>query len=108
MRKKDIQKAIRVSHDQDMMNQFESSKKLQDIKNSDFSSLQPYFGDKNLQNARTKFKIRTKMLENIPGNFKKKYKNTENGIRCDLCPDEMTQNHCVICEEEPLKESIWI
>ena len=37
------------------------------------------------------------MLENIPGNFKNKYKNTENGLICDLCPDEMTQNHCVIC-----------
>ena len=37
------------------------------------------------------------MLENIPGNFKNKYKNIENGLTCDLCPEEMTQNHCVIC-----------
>ena len=59
--------------------------------------MQPYFNDKNLDSARTKFKIRTKMLEKIPGNFKNRYKNQENGLKCDLCPAEMTQNHCLIC-----------
>ena len=39
------------------------------------------------------------MLEIIPGNFKNKYKNSENGLKCDLCMDEMTQNHCKICPE---------
>ena len=97
MMKKEVQKAIEVSHYEDMMSQFDSSRKLQDIKDSDFSCLQPYFNDTNLEKSRTKFKLRTKMLENIPGNFKNKYKNIENGLICNLCPEEMTQNHCVIC-----------
>ena len=95
--KSDIQKAIYKSHYEDMMSCFENSRKLQDIKNSDFSKLQPYFNDRSLENARIKFKIRTKMLENVPGNFKNMHKNIENGLKCDLCPEEMTQNHCVLC-----------
>ena len=27
------------------------------------------------------------------------HKNIENGLICDLCPEEMTQNHCVSCPE---------
>ena len=72
MRKSEIQKAISKSHYEDMMS---------------------------IENARTKFKIRTKMLEKVPGNFKNMHKNIENGLKCDLCPEEMTQNHCVLCPE---------
>ena len=82
-----------------MMGLFEGSSKLQDIKNDDFSAIQGYFDDKNLENARTKFKIRTKMLEKIPGNFKNRYQNQENGLKCNLCPEEMSQNHCIVCPE---------
>ena len=39
------------------------------------------------------------MLDKIPQNFKNRYKNQENGLKCDLCPAEMTQNHCLICPE---------
>ena len=99
MRKEDIRKAIQNSHYEHMMQLFEGSRKLQDIKEDDFRSMQPYFHDKNLQSARTKFKIHTKMLDKIPGNFENQYKNQENGLKCNLCPDEMTQNHCLICPE---------
>ena len=81
------------------MGQFEGSRKLQDIQNDDFTKIQDYFNDKNLNNARMKFKIRTKMLEKIPGDFKSKYKNQENGLKCNLCTEEMTQNHCKVCPE---------
>ena len=84
MMKKEVQHAIRVSHYEDMMSQFESSRKLQDIKESDFTGLQPYFNDKNLENSRIKLKIRTKMLDKIPVNFKNKYKNAENGPTSQL------------------------
>ena len=97
MRKEEIQKAVDKNHYGDMMGQFEGSKKLQDIRHDDFSKIQDYFNDTNLANARTKFRIRTKMLDKIPGNFKNKYKKFENGLKCNLCPDEMTQNHCKIC-----------
>ena len=87
-----------MSHHEDMLGQFENSRKLQDIKNDNFSTLQDYFNDKNLENSRMKFKIRTKMLEKIPGNFKNK--NQENGLKCNLCPEEMKKkNHCLICPE---------
>ena len=82
---------------EDMMKQFEFSKKLQNIKASDFKNLQPYFSDKNIENARIKFKIRTKMLKKIPGNLKNQYKNVQNGLKCDFCVEEMTQNHCISC-----------
>jgi hypothetical protein len=99
MTKQDIRKAIQHSHYEHMMQLFEGSSKLHDIKEDDFRSMQLYFNDKNLESARTKFKIRTKMLDKIPGNFKNLYKNQENGLKCDLCPGEMTQNHCLICPE---------
>ena len=53
--KKDLQKAISKSHYEDMMIQFESSSKLQDIKNSNFNEMQGYFNDRNLENSRMKF-----------------------------------------------------
>ena len=52
-----------------MMKQFQSSKNLEDIKESNFDDIQPYFNDKNIENARIKFRIRTKMLKKVPGNF---------------------------------------
>ena len=47
--KKDVKKAIQMSHHEDMLGQFENSRKLQDIKNDNFSTLQDYFHDKNLE-----------------------------------------------------------
>ena len=98
-RKSDIQNALKKSHYAHMMSLFEGSSKLEDIKNDNFHNIQPYFDDKDLETARMKFKIRTKMLERIPGNFKNKYKYQENGLKCNLCSEEMTQNHCKICPE---------
>ena len=95
--KKDVQKAITASHYKNMMSLFEGSRKLEDIRHDNFSSFQDYFNDKNIETARMKFKIRTKMLEKIPGNFKNKHRFDQNGIKCNLCPADMTQNHCIIC-----------
>ena len=80
-----------------MMNQVQNSKKLEDIKNSDFTKFQTYFNDSNINDARKKFKIRSKMLEKIPGNFRNKYRNIEHCLKCIFCQEEMTQNHCLIC-----------
>ena len=99
IRKSDIQKALKISHHNHMMGQFEGSSKLADIKNDSFLNIQSYFNDKDLESSRMKFKIRTKMLERIPGNFKNKYKYQENGLKCNLCSEDMTQNHCKICPE---------
>ena len=67
--KKEIRSAIYEAHYDNMMKLFDQSKKLQDIKNDNFRSYQSYFHDKNLSNARLKFKICAKMVENVPGNF---------------------------------------
>ena len=80
-----------------MLKQFETSKKLEDIKNSDFDDVQPYFQDKNIENGRIKFKIRGKMLKKVPGNFKNLCKHVENGLKCEFCIDELTQNHIISC-----------
>ena len=37
------------------------------------------------------------MLEKIPGNFKSIYKSQVDGLKCNLCIEEMTQNHCKLC-----------
>ena len=69
LRKDEIKKAITKSHFDNMMSQFEGSKKLQDIKTDNFQNIQDYFNDKNLESAKMKFRIRTKMVKDIPGNF---------------------------------------
>ena len=97
--KRQIQAAIFEAHHKDMLQQFENSKKLKDIKDDNFRGLQDYFHDKNLTNARMKFKIRTKMVENVPGNFKNRYHFNEIGVNCSSCYVEMTQNHLTLCPE---------
>ena len=97
MTKQEIQQAIEKSHQEDMLSQFEHSSKLQDIKNSDFSTFQAYFNDKSIENARTKFKKRSKMLDKIPGNFRNKYKNIKDCLKCIFCLEEMTQSHSIAC-----------
>ena len=82
-----------------MLSQFEHSKKLKDNKDNNFQSLPDYFHDRNLSNARMKFKIRTKMLENVPANSKNRYHYTEMGLNCVHC-----QNHLALCPE---RASIW-
>ena len=97
--KKEIQSEIFEAHYKSMLSQFETSKKLEDIKNDNFRQMQEYYKDKNLANARMKFKIRFKMVDKIPGNFKNKYNNkyNEEGLNCTECLTEMTQFHCTIC-----------
>ena len=55
LRKHEIKKAIAKSHFEDMMSQFEGSKKLKDISMDNFQNFQDYFNDKNLESARMKF-----------------------------------------------------
>ena len=90
-----------------MISLFEGSSKLEDIKYDSLSQIQDYFNDNFFEKATMKFRIRTKMLEKIPGTFKNKYKNQENGLQCNMCPGEMTQNHRKICPgRETLREGL--
>ena len=95
--KQEIQQAIYEAHHKAMMNPFQNSKKLKDIKEDNFRGMQAYFNYKNLSKSRMKFKIRTKMVENIPGNFKNRFKFNEIGLNCFSCKVEMTQDQCALC-----------
>jgi hypothetical protein len=93
-----IKKAIAEMNNKAMMAEIEKSKKLDDIKNEEFTGIAEYFLDNNIQNARLKFKIRTHMVKHVPGNFKNKFRNKEDGLKCHYCTEiEMTQEHCVKC-----------
>ena len=52
-----------------------SSSKLKDIKHKDFRKIQPYVLNKFVENTRLAFRIRTKSVQKIPGDFKNLYKN---------------------------------
>ena len=64
----------------------------------DFRQIQPYFKEKSVENIRFASRIRTKLVSNIPGNFKNMYKNNKAGLKCSHCLEEvMTQIHCISC-----------
>ena len=93
-----IKEAIFYSYYESMKEEIGSSTKLEDIKNEDFLNIQPYFLDKSVENARLAFRIRTKLVKTIPGNFKNMYKKNTEGLRCSHCDEKvMTQSHCVSC-----------
>ena len=74
------------------------SKKLEEIQKEDYRTIQPYFKEKSIENTRLAFRIRTKIVSQIPGNFKNMYKNTENGLNCSHCSEPvMAQSHCISC-----------
>ena len=86
-------------------------KKQDHIKNEDFEEAQHYLHDKSIENGRMAFKVRTQMLETIPGNFKNKFKKEKEKLKfphCDL-EQEMTQSHCLECPAwEELKKDLDI
>ena len=54
--------------------------------------------DKSVETTRIAFRIRTKLIINIPGNFKNMFQNNPEGLKCSHCDETMmTQSHCVIC-----------
>lgn len=54
---------------------------------------------KSVDNGRGAFKVRVKMLENIPANFKGKYKNNSEGLICNHCTagEILSQSHSLVC-----------
>ena len=64
----EIKKAIFDHHLKYMKDNFH--KKLEDNKYDDFSVEQPYMDEKSVEVGRTAFKIRSKMVEDIPANLK--------------------------------------
>jgi hypothetical protein len=80
---------------------------LADIKHESFREPQSYMANKSIAMGRMAFRICTKMLNDIPANFKNKYKvnkgdqDDKEGLLCDYCDEDsvMDQAHCLQCEK---------
>ena len=98
--KEEIKDAIKNHHYKDMKAELDKSKKLSDIKHEDFSKVQTYFSGKSVENTRMAFRVRSHLVPKISCNFKNKYKNSENGLTCSYCKEnvDMSQSHCLQCE----------
>ena len=71
-----------------------------DIKHEDFSEVQEYFKQKSVSNTRLAFRVHSKMVDEIPANFKNKFKSKgEDGLICSYCDkgEIMSQSHCLEC-----------
>ena len=100
--KMEVKNAIFENRYKEMVDIVKTKKKLEDIKEEDFREVQPYFMDKSVEKVRMAFKIRTQMVQDIPGNYKNKYRvrGTESdGLACTDCDEGviMTQSHCLAC-----------
>ena len=100
--KQEVKRAIVQHHYNDMVESVKEKKKLDAIKEDDFSDVQPYFKDKSVENVRMAFKIRTEMVPEIPGNYKNKYRvkgSETDGLKCSECEEDViwTQSHCLTC-----------
>jgi hypothetical protein len=94
-----VKEAIFEHHYSDIKEEVSKMKKLDPIKDQDFGEVQNYFMDKSIENAGMSFKIRSQILEEIPGNFKNKFKNEKEKLKCQHCSEQqiLTQSHCVEC-----------
>ena len=77
--KVNIKKAIRSNYCSWLKNEVSKGGKLSDITfNSNISKFQEYMHFMSLNNARMAFKIKCQMVEEIPCNFKNKYRKRNN------------------------------
>ena len=75
--------------------------------------LQRYFKDKSIENGLISFRIRTQMLDEIPGNFKNKLKNDKDKFKCNHCEADQIMTHCMDCSAwsditKDQREMIWL
>ena len=87
----EIKKAIFDHHLKYMKDNFH--KKLEDNKYDDFSVEQPYMDEKSVEVGRTAFKIRSKMVEDIPANLKTNSEEKAETVRRD-CSASTTRRKC--------------
>ena len=96
---KQIKEAISSYHYEDVKKELEKSTKLEEIKPEDFREPQKYMHDKSVENGRLAFQIRSKMVKDIPANFKNKFKNDSEGLKCKYCASNeiLSQSHFLVC-----------
>ena len=94
-----VKQAIFHHHLENMKSEMQSKKKLNNIKDDNFTEVQDYFNDKCIANGRMAFKIRSQMLKDTPENFKNMYKQKEEDLKCQECNEEViiSQDHVLVC-----------
>jgi hypothetical protein len=104
-----IKDAIVYHHYKDLKENINKYKKLESVKHQDFREMQPYFKDKSIDKCRTKFRLRTEMLQSFKDNFRNNYRTLNKGqeeddpgLICQDCknvssPARDSQVHCLTC-----------
>ena len=64
-----VKEEISNHHYAAMKKEMDGMTKLEPIKNDDFGEKQEYFNSKSIENGRMAFRIRSQMLDEIPGNY---------------------------------------
>ena len=88
-----VRTAIIEHHYADMRKKMSKYKKLDQIKYEDFRKDHNYFNVKSVEHGRLAFKIRSRMLENIPKNFKSKFMKI--GEDALICPQNCRLRSCI-------------
>ena len=96
MSKDEIEEGIYYNHYKEMKLEISGYKKLEAIKNDDFSELPDYMNEKSLENARMAFRIKAGMVNRIKMNYKGSYKQNLKCEKCEIGENE-TQCHAMIC-----------
>ena len=94
--KDEIEEGIYYNHYKEMKLEISGYKKLEAIKNDDFSELPDYMNEKSLENARMAFRIKAGMVNRIKMNYKGSYKQNLKCEKCEIGENE-TQCHAMIC-----------
>ena len=97
--KKLVKANVMKYFESEIRNEIKDPKKYKKLKEIDVENesleAKPYLSELNLSQARTKFKLRSRMLE-IKNNFKGEYIKTN--LECDACENSIeTQDHLLFC-----------
>ena len=91
------EEAIFFHNYMEMKQDLQRYKKLDDVKDDDFTKMPDYMEDKSLENARMSFRTKSKMVQAIKMNFKSSHKGDLSCEKCDSESDE-TQCHTMMCD----------
>ena len=93
---KEIKEAIFYHNYKEMKEKMMDLKKLENVRNGNFTKEQEYMSDKSIETARLTYRVRTKLVPKIRGNFPNLYKRD---LQCRDCStgQDMTQEHVEVC-----------
>ena len=92
-----VNNACRGRNERELKEQMQGMSKMEDLMSQDCNA-KPYLESKSLNEVRETFRLRTKMIEGIRGNFKNMYPGDKGN--CEGCGKVLeTQAHVVVCEE---------